>query len=101
MPTSLKSVTFDAPALARVGRCTEEGGFGSDPVRRYFSLSCLVEVGVGRSGEGIVGEVANALVSLGYGVFDFLRDFMSQSCAIYERRGGGWHVVEIGECMSS
>ena len=63
VPIPLKSVEFDAPALARFDSSAQEGGFGSDPVRSYLSLPCHVEVGVGRFGEGPVWEMANALES--------------------------------------
>ena len=72
VPTPLKSAELDAPALARFDR--EEGGFGGDPVRRYFPLSCLVEVGVERFGEGVAGKVANALGCFEFDVLDYLRD---------------------------
>ena len=63
VPMPLKSVEFDAPALTRFDSSAQEGGFGSDPVRSDLSLPCPVKVGVGRFGEGIVGEVANILES--------------------------------------
>ena len=91
VPIPLKSIEFGAPALARFDSSAQEGGFGSDPVRSYLSLPCHVKVGVGRFGEGSVWEVANALESFEFGIYDFLC-YVAELGDIRDARGG-LHVV--------